>query len=375
MIENTLSPGIDFGLPSDRGGKDLGVFMPMANGGWIISSNTPVLDGSYGYNRQVAELAEEVGLDFIMAMAKWRGYGGVTEHWRYSLESQMLMASLATVTRRVKVWATVHTLLQNPAVTAKMITTLDHISNGRAGLNVVTGSYKDEFAQMGAWRDEVGHDARYDLGAEWIEVIKRLWSQPAVDFDGKYFRMDDCQSDPKPISRPRPFLVCAGTSTKGMQFTIDHMDAIFLGGEDLGELARKSRQAKELAAAAGRRIKTYTMINLVIGDSDEQARATAGHYREGFDEGAFRGMLRAYGFLDAEVGKENAFTRKARTGFIAEHVVGSADTVAAHLMKILDDCELDGLMLIFPDYLHGLPLFAEKILPRIRERFPHGVQA
>jgi len=68
----------------------------------------------------------------------------------------MLMASLATVTSRVKVWATVHTLLQNPAVTAKMITTLDHISQGRAGLNVVTGSYKDEFAQMGAWRDEIG---------------------------------------------------------------------------------------------------------------------------------------------------------------------------------------------------------------------------
>jgi len=156
MIEHTLSPAIDFGLPSDRGGKDLGVFMPMANGGWIISTNTPTLDGSYAYNRKVAELAEQHGLDFIMAMAKWRGYGGVTEHWRYSLESQMLMASLATVTSRVKVWATVHTLLQNPAVTAKMITTLDHISQGRAGLNVVTGSYKDEFAQMGAWRDEIG---------------------------------------------------------------------------------------------------------------------------------------------------------------------------------------------------------------------------
>ncbi|TBV72414.1 LLM class flavin-dependent oxidoreductase [Pseudoxanthomonas winnipegensis] len=372
MIETTLSPAIDFGLPSDRGGKDLGVFLPMANGGWILSTNTPTLDGSYAYNRQVAELTEQHGLDFIMAMAKWRGYGGVTEHWRYSLESQMLMASLATVTSRVKVWATVHTLLQNPAVTAKMIATLDHISQGRAGLNVVTGSYKDEFAQMGAWRDEVGHDARYDLGAEWIEVIKRLWSEPAVHFDGQYFHMDDCQSDPKPISRPRPFLVCAGTSPKGMQFTIDHMDAIFLGGSDLDDLARKSRMAKEMATASGRKIKTYTMINLVIGDTDEQAAAQAEHYREGFDEGAFHGMLRAYGFLDAEVGKENAFTRKARSGFISEHVAGSAETVGTHLMKILDDCDLDGLMLIFPDYLHGIPLFAHSILPRIRARFPHG---
>jgi len=157
-----------------------------------------------------------------------------------------------------------------------------------------------------------------------------------------------------------------------MQFTIDHMDAIFLGASDLNDLAKKSQMVKEMAVASGRKIKTYTMINLVIADTDEQAQAMVEHYREGFDEGAFRGVMRAYGVLDAEVGKENAFTRKARSGFISEYVAGSTESVGAHLMKILDDCDLDGLMLIFPDYLRGIPLFAQGILPRIRERFPHG---
>mgnify|MGYP002148104282 CR=1 FL=1 len=78
-------------------------------------------------------------------MAKWRGYGGVTEHWDSALDAQILIAGLAEATKRVQVWTTVHTLLQNPAVTAKMLATLDQISNGRAGLNVVTGAYKDEF--------------------------------------------------------------------------------------------------------------------------------------------------------------------------------------------------------------------------------------
>ncbi|WAC58492.1 LLM class flavin-dependent oxidoreductase [Brevundimonas sp. SL130] len=189
-------------LPSDLGGKDLGVFMPIANGGWIISSSTPPLDGSYAYNRKVAELAELHGLDFIMAMSKLRGFGGATEHWRYSMESQILMAALAAVTSRVKVWATVHTLLQNPAVTAKMMTTLDHVSGGRAGLNVVSGSFKDEFEQMGAWRDDLGHDERYAFAEEWVHVIKRLWSEPSVTHDGKYFQLKDCQSDPKPSAIP-----------------------------------------------------------------------------------------------------------------------------------------------------------------------------
>src|ERR1700694_5145805 len=92
-----------FGLPSDHDGKDFGIFLPVANGGWILSSNAPPLDGSYDYNYKVAMLAEHHGYDFIMSMAKWRGYGGVTQHWRYSLESQVLMAALAAVTKRVRV--------------------------------------------------------------------------------------------------------------------------------------------------------------------------------------------------------------------------------------------------------------------------------
>lgn len=359
-----------FGLPSDHGGKDLGIFLPIANGGWILSSTAPRIDGSYEYNRNAAVLAEECGLDFIMAMAKWRGYGGPNKHWQYSLDSQILMAALAAQTKRVKVWATVHTLLQNPAVTAKMIATLDLISGGRAGLNVVTGSYKGEFEQMHAWRDGVGHDERYDLAREWIHVIKRLWSEESVTFDGTYFKMDDCQSDPKPIASPHPFLVCAGTSPKGMQFTTDEMDAIFLGGKDTEELASISRAAKANAAASGRSIRTYTMMTLVIGETDEEATRTADYFRSGFDEEAMRGMMRAYGFLDNEIGKENAFTAKARTSFMSSNIIGSADTITKKMIDMLEGCELDGMMLIFPDYEPGIRAFSEKIMPRIRARFP-----
>jgi len=363
-----------FGLPSDIGGKDFGLFLPMANGGWILSSTAPSLDGSYAYNREATLLAEQHGLDFVMAMAKWRGYGGVTEHWRHALDAQILMAALAAVTQRVKVWTTVHTLLQNPAVTAKMMATLDQISGGRAGLNVVTGSYQGEFEQMDAWRKDVGHDARYDLAAEWIQIIKRLWHEPSVDFAGQYFQMRDCQSDPKPPAQP--FLVCAGTSTRGMRFTVNEMDAMFVSGKDDAELADISRRVKSMAGEAGRTLRTYMMTTLVIGDSDAAAQAEADRYRAGFDEGAFHGMLRAYGMLDAEIGKENAFTANSRSGFMTARLIGSAETVAARLIEMLEACELDGAMLIFPDYLRGIPLFAESVLPRLRAHFaPAAVPA
>jgi pyrimidine oxygenase len=364
--EALAQPG--FGLPSDHGGKDLGIFLPMANGGWILSSTAPRLDGSYDYNKRVALLAEEVGFNFIMSMAKWRGYGGVTQHWRYALDSQILMAALAAITSKVRVVATVHTLLQNPAVTAKMVATLDQVSGGRAGLNVVTGSYKGEFEQMHAWRDDVGHDERYDLADEWIQVIQRLWTENSVTFNGRYFTMEDCQSDPKPAKRP--FLVCAGTSAKGMRFTADRMDAMFAGGRDDAELAGISNTVKAMAREAGRRIRTYTMMTLVIAETDAAAQAQADLFRAGFDEEACFGMMRAYGFLDKEIGKENAFVQSARSGFMSARIIGSAETVGTRLIELIDRCALDGIMLIFPDYLTSMPIFAAEIMPRIRAYFP-----
>ena len=63
------------------GMKEFGVFLPVANGGWIVSRTTPVLDGGWAQNRDAALLAEEEGFDFVMAMGKWRGFGGDTGHW------------------------------------------------------------------------------------------------------------------------------------------------------------------------------------------------------------------------------------------------------------------------------------------------------
>src|ERR1700754_3767800 len=138
--------------------KEFGVFLPVANGGWIVSKSTPLLDGGWPQNRDAAIAAEAAGFDFAMAMGKWRGFGGETDHWGgetdhggASREAVTMLAGIAAVTSRIKIWATLHAILFNPVVAAKMIATLDQISGGRAGLNIVAGGYRGEFAPMGAW--------------------------------------------------------------------------------------------------------------------------------------------------------------------------------------------------------------------------------
>ena len=341
--------------------KEFGVFLPVANGGWIVSRTTPVLDGGWAQNRDAALLAESEGFDFVMAMGKWRGFGGDTGHWGTSLEAVTMMAGIAAVTSRVKIWATLHATLHNPAVAAKMIATLDHISGGRAGLNIVAGAYRGELEQMDAWDENLSHDARYDLTEEWTGLVKRLWTAPSVSFEGKHFAFQDCISEPKPLHPP--FLICAGMSKRGFEFSVRECDGCFIGGSDRGETRAASLRAKALAASLGKTIKTYCMMTVITAETDVEAEARAQEYRDGLDEGAVRGMLESYGLSG------NAMTERARDAFMTQTVVGSPATCASQIEQFMSDCEIDGLMFIFDDYQEGLCVTGRDILPALRKAF------
>jgi pyrimidine oxygenase len=353
-------------MTTARGHKDIGVFLPVANGGWIISKETPKLDGCYQQNLAAAIVAEEEGLDFVMSMGKWRGFGGETDHWGTSMESVTMMAGIAQATKRVKVWATMHTILHNPVVAAKMITTLDHISGGRAGLNIVAGAYRGEFEQMGAWDADIGHDGRYDLSEEWLTIIKQLWSQERVNFDGKFFQIKDCVSEPKPLSRPRPDVICAGMSPRGFEFSVREADACFIGGRSKDEIRDASRRAREVAERLGKTIKTYCMLNVIPADTDAEAEKIVKRYNEGIDEAAVIGMMDSWGL------KRDADTSMAarRMGaFMNQIAAGTPDTCREKMEEFIEYCDLDGLMLTFADYVEGLHVVGQEILPKLRASF------
>jgi len=291
-------------------------------------------------------------------MGKWRGFGGATGHWGSSLEPVTMLAGIAAVTRRIRLWTTMHAILHNPVVAAKLIATLDHVSGGRAGLNVVAGAYAQEFEQMDAWDAGLDHDARYDLTEEWLTIVKRLWTEARVDFSGKYFTIKDCVSEPKP--RRSPDLLCAGMSQRGFDFSVRHCDGCFIGGRDETETRNASLRAKSLAEKLGKTIKTYAMCTVIYGDSDAAAEQTARHYREGLDEGAVLGMLQSYGVTG------NAMTARAQGTFMTHLVTGNPATCAERMAHFLRHCALDGLMLIFADYREGLRVAGREILPKIR---------
>ena len=239
------------------------------------------------------------------------------------------------------------------------------ICRGMQLLNIVAGAYKGEFDQMGAWDDSMTHDDRYALTEEWTTIVKRLWSEDSVDFAGKYFTMKDCQSKPKPLSKPRPDLVCAGMSDRGFQFSVREADICFIGGRTPDERRDASLRAKKTAEAMGKTIKTFAMCTVVHGDTDADADAKVEYYKSGADMGAILAMLESWGVPAEKLSSVAA----AQGAFMTHTVVGSPKSCGAQIEEFLRYCELDGLMMIFPDYVEGLTMFGAEILPGLRAVF------
>ena len=235
---------------------DFGLFIPIANNGWITSATSPQYMPTFELNKQIVQRAEKYGFTFALSMIKLRGYGGVTEHWDYALESFTLMAGLAAVTEEMRLYASVATPTLHPAMVARMAVTIDSIAPGRFGVNIVAGWNKSEYQQMGLWPGDEFYDFRYDYASEYVTIMRELWETGRSDFKGKFFTMEDCQCKPMPSGKIP--IVSAGASSRGRRFTAEHCDYNFTGAISGPEGVAEVNQAlREEAAKTGRDISSY----------------------------------------------------------------------------------------------------------------------
>jgi pyrimidine oxygenase len=162
--------------------REIGVFLPIARNGYLISSASPQYSPAYDLNRDVAIAAERYGFDFALAMIKLRGYGGVTRHWDECLEAFTLTAALAAVTKRIRFFPSVAVLTMPPPFAARMVATIDSVAPGRCGINIVSGWQKAEYEQMGIWPGEDHFRRRYQYCAEYTQILQELWETGKSDF-------------------------------------------------------------------------------------------------------------------------------------------------------------------------------------------------
>ncbi|MDO9336481.1 MAG: pyrimidine utilization protein A [Caulobacter sp.] len=351
---------------------DIGVFIPIANNGWIMSATSPQYMPTFELNKQVTLKAEKYGLDFALSMIKLHGFGGETEFWDYALESFTLMAGLAAVTSKIKLYASVPVLAIPAPIAARMAVTIDSISGGRFGINIVSGWQKAEYDQMDIWPGERHFLNRYDFCAEYVTVMKELWRDGESNFKGDFLTMKDCKLLPKPQVDIK--IVCAGQSQTGVDFAANHADYNFCFGMGLNEPKKCAEAvARNVAAAkkAGSNTGALLLFMIIADETDEAAMAKWEHYKKGADLDAIawmnhQGEADPRGALDVSAiymsRPPSAMNLNIGT------LVGSYETVAKLMDEIAEIEGASGVLLTFDDFLVGLDQFGQRIQPLMKTR-------
>ncbi len=348
-----------------------GVFLPNGSNGYIPSTAAPRYLPSWQHNLDITLESERQGLDFVLSMMKYRGFGGESGYWDACLETFTLMAGLAAATSRIGLFPSVTLLAHHPALCARMVATIDNISGGRCGLNIVTGWNKPEYAQMGLWRGDDYYDRRYDYAAEYLSIVKALWRNGRVTHHSAFFDLEDCTVTPHP-GRELP-IVCAGQSPKGVAFTAAHGDHNFVMAHPR-QLKTIVENVKAKSAAHGRRVGTYALLGLITAPTDAAARRIGENIIAGADTGAIENIMKSAA-LDGNVGGtadrlKAALSLPLEDGNIAfmsfPVIHGSPTTVAAKLDDIAAETGIDGMLFSWPDFVPGIREFGEKVLPKLK---------
>jgi len=313
---------------------------------------------------RIAKASEAAGFDAIVPVGRWKGIGGKSNFWGESYETMAWASALATATERVTLFATVHVPLLHPVRAAKAGVTIDHISDGRFGFNMVAGWNAAEFDMFG--KRQLPHDERYAEAAEWADFIKRLWrEEKPFDWEGKYYQSPGAHSEPRPL-RSRPLLMSAGSSPAGQAFAARNVDIIFITPPtDLDQLRGTVAGIKQQAAAVGRQVQVWTTGGMLCCPTEAEVQRRFNYFvhEKGDWEGAellrqaIMGGGQATSYIDQKTIAEGmiAWSHGYRLMGTPEQVVGK--------MNALSDAGLDGMALIWVDFEEGLDVFAREIKP------------
>lgn len=344
----------------------LGLFGANCSGGLACSTFPERWDASWENNQALARMADEAGMDFMLPLGRWIGYGGDTNHNGSNFETLTWAAGILASTRDIMAFGTVHVTAINPVVAAKQMVTCDHIGQGRFGLNVICGWYQKEFDMLGIDLDT--HDRRYDWGQEWVDIVTRAWSEDEpFDYDGEFFQTKGTLLEPKPFGRKLPPFINAATSELGREFAIKNADMLFMVANDPAKLAEETAALSRDAAALGREVGAFTNVTVTCRPTRKEAEEYLHYYAvEHADEGAVDTILKERGMYNRPVPDhvKQMFRLRAAAGNGALPLVGDPDDVAGK-MKELSDAGISALAMGLPNYLDHFPYFRDEVLPRL----------
>ncbi len=347
----------------------LGFFSPNCSGGMSVTKAPERWVNSWDNNIRLAQLADDAGIEFLLPIARWIGYGGETDFHGSVLETITWATGLLAHTKRINIFATVHTAFIHPVVAAKQCATADQLGHGRLGLNVVAGWNKPEYDAFGVNLPEK-HSDRYALAQEWFDVVTRIWNHNGpFDWDGAFFHLKGVYGFPRPFDGNPPIMNAAG-SGEGRQFATRNADFLFAISVDLEQSKIEVDDIKAKAAAMGRNTGVFTLCHVVCRPTKKEAEDYLHYYAEELaDWGAVDNLMRLQGMHAQSFPAQALKTLRGR--FAAGHgtypLIGDPDSIAAEMEKITAS-GFAGTTLSFVDYVQEFPYFRDEVIPRLEKK-------
>ena len=347
----------------------LGVFGLNVSSAGAITKAPDRHEISWENNLRLVRAADAAGFEAAVPFARWRGFGGDSDPWGQSFETFTWAAGLAAATSKIALVATVNMLTCSPVAAAKQLATIDHISGGRAVLNVVAGWFAKEMKMFGVGK--LGHDERYAYGDEWMTAFTKLMiEQEEFDLHGKYISLEGAYQRPKGLQLPRPPIMNAAFSPVGHSFAARHADIAFVSPDARkpGGAAAQVESLRPLAVETGRPVQVWVAASVVAAPTEQAAHAYVSRYAEDYiDVAAVDNMMSALmGGAQMPYEQRQGMRRDAAAHAGGYPLVGSYQKVADEI-GALADAGVEGLCLTWMDFEHGLPNFIEEVLPLLKK--------
>ena len=348
-------------------------FIPTFGDNRYLGSKEQSRVSDFDYVKQVA-----IAVDTL-------GYDGVLIPTGRSCEDPFVVASsLIGVTQKLKFLVALRPGLLQPALAARIASTLDRFSNGRVAFNLVAGGDKDELEGDGLFQDS---DERYETASEfvdlWKEILEACYEKKLVNFDGKYYKTKNAKLLYPPVQRPHPPLFFGGSSQKAHELAAQKVDLYITWGETPKAVKAKIEDVKEKALKYGRTLKFGIRLHVIVRDTEEEAWSAAEKLISKLDDEKINASQTALQKLDSEGQRlMTALTNggKARTreeleispnlwagiglvrGGCATALVGSAEIVAQRIQEYVD-LGIDTFVFSGYPHLEESFRFAELVFP------------
>ncbi|QFY43211.1 dimethyl sulfone monooxygenase SfnG [Candidatus Methylospira mobilis] len=341
-------------------------WVPNVSGGLVISKIEQRTRWDFEYNRKLAQIAEQSGFDYALTQTRFTaGYGADYQH-----ESVAFSHALLAATERLHVIAAILPGPWHPAVLAKQIATIDHLTAGRIAVNIVSGWFRAEFTAIGEpWLE---HDERYRRSEEFIRALRGIWTEDNFTFKGDFYRFHDYSLKPKPLQRPAPEIFQGGSSRAARDMASRVSDWYFTNGNTLAGIKAQIDDIRGKARANGHSVRIGVNAFIIARDSEDEAQAVLAEIIEKADPEA----VKAFGHEVTQAGKaspegEGNWAKSTFDDLIQyndgfkTNLIGTPEQIAERIVAL----KSVGVDLVLSGFLHfqeEVEYFGRLVLPLVR---------